>query len=120
MLVPIIVALRDSASRLRRSGADTRRDTHADVLAGRDAAARAGDQRRHPADVRHHLQRVPGDALHRRTGHDDRGLRVYNLTRTAGFQPSTAALATTMQLVSFVVVLLFFRIFGSRYLKGRI
>jgi putative spermidine/putrescine transport system permease protein len=45
-------------------------------------------------------------------------LRVYNLTRTAGFQPSTAALATTMQLVSFVVVLLFFRFFGSRYLKG--
>ena len=45
-------------------------------------------------------------------------LRVYNLTRTAGFQPSTAALATTMQLVSFIVVLLFFRIFGSRYLKG--
>ena len=45
-------------------------------------------------------------------------LRVYNLARTAGFQPSTAALATTMQLVSFVVVLLFFRIFGSRYLKG--
>ncbi len=45
-------------------------------------------------------------------------LRVYNLARTAGFQPSTAALATTMQLVSFVVVLLFFRFFGSRYLKG--
>lgn len=45
-------------------------------------------------------------------------LRVYNLTRTAGFQPSTAALATTMQLVSFVVVLVFFQIFGSRYLKG--
>ncbi len=45
-------------------------------------------------------------------------LRVYNLTRTAGFQPSTAALATTMQLVSFLVVLLFFKLFGSRYLKG--
>jgi putative spermidine/putrescine transport system permease protein len=45
-------------------------------------------------------------------------LRVYNLTRTAGFQPSTAALATTMQLVSFLVVLLFFHFFGSRYLKG--
>ena len=45
-------------------------------------------------------------------------LRVYNLTRTAGFQPSTAALATTMQLVSFVVVLRFFRFFGSRDLKG--
>lgn len=45
-------------------------------------------------------------------------LRVYNLTRTAGFQPSTAALATTMQLVSFLVVLTFFQFFGSRYLKG--
>jgi putative spermidine/putrescine transport system permease protein len=45
-------------------------------------------------------------------------LRVYNLTRTAGFQPSTAALATTMQLVSFLVVLIFFHFFGSRYLKG--
>jgi putative spermidine/putrescine transport system permease protein len=45
-------------------------------------------------------------------------LRVYNLTRTAGFQPSTAALATTMQFVSFLVVLVFFRVFGSRYLKG--
>lgn len=45
-------------------------------------------------------------------------LRVYNLTKTAGFQPSTAALATTMQLVSFAVVLIFFHFFGSRYLKG--
>ncbi len=45
-------------------------------------------------------------------------LRVYNLTRTAGFQPSTAALATTMQLVSFLVVLGFFKYFGSKYLKG--
>lgn len=45
-------------------------------------------------------------------------LRVYNLTKTAGFQPSTAALATTMQLVSFIVVLVFFHFFGSRYLKG--
>jgi putative spermidine/putrescine transport system permease protein len=45
-------------------------------------------------------------------------LRVYNLTKTAGFQPSTAALATTMQLVSFIVVLIFFHFFGSRYLKG--
>jgi ABC-type spermidine/putrescine transport system permease subunit II len=44
-------------------------------------------------------------------------LRVYNLTRT-GFQPSTAALAATMQAVSFVVVLIFFKAFGSRYLKG--
>lgn len=44
-------------------------------------------------------------------------LRVYNLTRT-GFLPSTAALAATMQFVSFVVVLTFFKAFGSRYLKG--
>jgi putative spermidine/putrescine transport system permease protein len=44
-------------------------------------------------------------------------LRVYNLTRT-GFLPSTAALAATMQFVSFMVVLLFFKFFGSRYLKG--
>lgn len=45
-------------------------------------------------------------------------LNVYNLTRTAGFQPSTAAFAATMQIVSFVVVLVFFKFFGSRYLKG--
>jgi putative spermidine/putrescine transport system permease protein len=45
-------------------------------------------------------------------------LRVYNLIRTAGFQPSTAALATTMQLVSFLVVITFFKLFGSKYLKG--
>jgi len=44
-------------------------------------------------------------------------LTVYNLTRT-GFLPSTAALAAAMQLISFLVVLLFFRTFGSRYLKG--
>lgn len=44
-------------------------------------------------------------------------LRVYGLTRT-GFLPTTAALATIMQLVSFLVVLIFFKAFGSRYLKG--
>ena len=31
---------------------------------------------------------------------------------------STAALAAIMQLVSFLVVLFFFKFFGSRYLKG--
>ena len=41
MLVPIIVALRDLPTRLRRGGADTRRHTNADVLARRVAAARA-------------------------------------------------------------------------------
>jgi ABC-type spermidine/putrescine transport system permease subunit II len=45
-------------------------------------------------------------------------LRVYGLTRTAGFLPTTAALAAIMQLVSFLVVLFFFKFFGSRYLKG--
>ena len=45
-------------------------------------------------------------------------LRVFNLVRTAGLAPTTAALAVTMQVISFVAVLLFFRIFGTRYLKG--
>jgi ABC-type spermidine/putrescine transport system permease subunit II len=45
-------------------------------------------------------------------------LRVFNLVRTAGLLPTTAALAVTMQLISFGAVLLFFRVFGTRYLKG--
>ncbi len=45
-------------------------------------------------------------------------LRVFNLVRTAGIQNTTAALAVTMQLVSFVAVLAFLRAFGSRYLRG--
>jgi len=45
-------------------------------------------------------------------------LRVFNLVRTAGLLPTTAALAVTMQLISFVAVLAFFRIFGARYLKA--
>ena len=45
-------------------------------------------------------------------------LRVFNLVRTAGLLPTTAALAVTMQLISFIAVLVFFRIFGTRYLKG--
>ena len=45
-------------------------------------------------------------------------MRVYNLTRTAGFAQSTAALATIMQATSFIVVLLFFKLFSQRYLKG--
>ena len=38
--------------------------------------------------------------------------------RTGGLSPTTAALAVTMQLVSFAAVLLFFRVFGTRHLKG--
>lgn len=45
-------------------------------------------------------------------------LRVFNLVRTAGVLPTTAALAVTMQLVSLVVVLIFVRLFGTRYFKG--
>lgn len=45
-------------------------------------------------------------------------LRVFNLVRTAGLLNTTAALAATMQIISFVVVILFFRIIGTRYLKG--
>ena len=45
-------------------------------------------------------------------------LRVFNQIRTAGLSPTTAALAVTMQLISFAAVLLFFRVFGTRYLRG--
>ena len=46
-------------------------------------------------------------------------LRIFNLVRTAGLLPTTAALAVTMQLISFAAVdPVFFRVFGSRYLKG--
>jgi putative spermidine/putrescine transport system permease protein len=45
-------------------------------------------------------------------------LRVFGLVRTAGIQNTTAALAAFMQIVSFTAVILFFRLFGSRYLKG--
>jgi putative spermidine/putrescine transport system permease protein len=45
-------------------------------------------------------------------------LRVFNLIRTAGLAPTTAALAVTMQLISFAAILVFFRVFGTRYLKG--
>ena len=52
------------------------------------------------------------------TGITTAPLRVFNLVRTAGLQPTTAALAVTMQLISFFAVVAFFRIFGTRYLKG--
>ena len=71
-----------SARRLRGGGAHARRDPDADLLADRAAAARTRHQRRHPAHLRHRLQRVPGHALHRRPGTTTAALRVYNLTRT--------------------------------------
>lgn len=52
------------------------------------------------------------------TGITTAPLRVFNLVRTAGLLPTTAALAVTMQLISFAAVIAFFRIFGTRYLKG--
>jgi putative spermidine/putrescine transport system permease protein len=45
-------------------------------------------------------------------------LQVFNLIRTAGLAPTTAALAVTMQIVSFTAVILFLRFFGNRHLKG--
>jgi len=45
-------------------------------------------------------------------------LRIFNLQKTGGLSPATAALAVTMQLVSFAAVLVFFRIFGTRHFKG--
>ncbi len=44
--------------------------------------------------------------------------QVFDLIRWFGIKPSSAALAVTMQTVSFAVVLIFFRAFGSRYLRG--
>jgi ABC-type spermidine/putrescine transport system permease subunit II len=44
--------------------------------------------------------------------------QVFDLIRWFGIKPSSAALATTMQTVSFIMVLVFFRVFGSRYLRG--
>ncbi|MBX3071372.1 MAG: ABC transporter permease subunit [Thermomicrobiales bacterium] len=51
-------------------------------------------------------------------GNQTAALTIYNILARAGFAPSTAALASIMQFTSFVVVLLFFKVFGSRYLKG--
>jgi ABC-type spermidine/putrescine transport system permease subunit II len=45
-------------------------------------------------------------------------LRIFNLQKTGGLSPATAALAVAMQLVSFAAVLLFFRVFGTRHFKG--
>jgi ABC-type spermidine/putrescine transport system permease subunit II len=45
-------------------------------------------------------------------------LRIFNLQKTGGLAPATAALAVTMQLVSFAAVLVFFRVFGTRHFKG--
>jgi putative spermidine/putrescine transport system permease protein len=45
-------------------------------------------------------------------------LRIFNVIRTAGLLPSTAALAVVMQLISLGAILVFFRIFGGRYFKG--
>lgn len=45
-------------------------------------------------------------------------LQIFNVIRTAGLNPSTAALAVVMQLISLVTILLFFRLFGTRYFRG--
>jgi ABC-type spermidine/putrescine transport system permease subunit II len=45
-------------------------------------------------------------------------LRVFNLVKTAGLAPSTTALAVMLQLISFVVVVIFLRVFGTRHFKG--
>jgi len=45
-------------------------------------------------------------------------LRVYSLIRSAGIANTTAALAVAMQAISILLIALFFRIVGSRYLRG--
>ena len=52
------------------------------------------------------------------TGLETAPLRVFNLVRTNGLAPSTSALAVVMQLISFLAVLVFFRVFGTRHFKG--
>ena len=45
-------------------------------------------------------------------------LRVYSLIRSAGIANTTAALACAMQIISFVLIVVFFRLVGSGYLRG--
>jgi ABC-type spermidine/putrescine transport system permease subunit II len=45
-------------------------------------------------------------------------LRVYSLVRSAGIANTTAALAVAMQAISFLLIVAFFRVVGSRYLRG--
>jgi len=45
-------------------------------------------------------------------------LRVFNVVKTAGLAPSTTALAVVMQVISLAAILIFFRMFGTRYFKG--
>ena len=47
-------------------------------------------------------------------------LKVFNLVRTNGLAPTTAALAVTMQLISFLAVIVFFRIFGTQAFQGHL
>jgi putative spermidine/putrescine transport system permease protein len=45
-------------------------------------------------------------------------LQIFNQVQRVGLEATTAALAVTMQVISVSVVLVFFRLFGTRYLKG--
>ena len=70
MLVPIIVALRDLPTvyeEAARTLGATRIQTFCRIEI---AAAGTRDQRRDPADIRDHLQRVPGHAVHCGSQHD--------------------------------------------------
>ena len=43
---------------------------------------------------------------------------IFNVVAHAGLLPTTAALAVVMQLISLGAILVFFRVFGTRYFKG--
>ena len=45
-------------------------------------------------------------------------LKIFNVVAHAGLLPTTAALAVVMQLISLTAILVFFRVFGTRYFKG--
>ena len=46
-------------------------------------------------------------------------LKVYNQILWFGYQNTTAALAATLQIISFLALMVYFKLFGSRFLKGR-
>jgi putative spermidine/putrescine transport system permease protein len=45
-------------------------------------------------------------------------LKIFNVVAHAGLLPTTAALAVVMQLISLTAILIFFKVFGTRYFKG--
>jgi ABC-type sulfate transport system permease component len=118
MLTPIVVALKDLPPEFEEAGQVPRRDRLADLPEGRVPADRTGRLGRAAAVLHHRVQRVPGHAVRPPGRHRDRTAADLQPPEDGGLSPATAALAVTMQLVSFAAVLVFFRVFGTRHFKG--